>query len=48
MRDQCHQDCGPVFVSVATYHSIVSLLQWRQGGGGGGGGVRGGLVRIRL
>lgn len=41
MKDQCHQDCGPVFVSVATYHSIVCSLRTRQcaervvvGGGG--------------
>lgn len=30
VKDHCHQDCGPVFDSVATYHSIVFLLQARQ------------------
>lgn len=30
VKDQCHQDCGPVFVSVATYHSIVCSLRTRQ------------------
>lgn len=30
MKYQCHWDFGPVFVSVATYHSIVCLLRARQ------------------
>lgn len=30
VKYQCHQDGGPVSVSVATYHSIVCWLRARQ------------------
>lgn len=29
VKDQCHQDCGPLFVSVATSHPIVCWLRVR-------------------
>lgn len=48
VKDQCHQDCGPVFVSVATYHSIVCLLRTRQCAERVWRGVGWGLVRVRL
>lgn len=47
VKDQCHQDCGPVFVSVATYHSIVCLQRTRQCSERMEV-VVGGLVKVRL